>query len=627
MTKLCGVITSDTAGTIPAMFHERVRRTPNKIAYRQFDAKDASWKTSTWREIAMEAARWQVALEKEGLKPGDRVALMVGNGINWVIFDQAALGLGLVTVPLYAEDSPGNVSYIIGDADVKLLLVQNKHQWESLLDTGEKLESLQRIVSVENIHKDDIGENMRLRSLSAWLHATVEDENVTPIFQDIFLIKGISPDDMASIVYTSGTTGRPKGVMLSHKNILTNAYATYQSSLECKYPDHNVVFSGDDSFLSFLPLSHMFERIVGYMLPMMVGAEVAYARSISQLGEDLQIIKPTVLVSVPRIYEKVYAKIHVGLEEKSSLARTLFEFTVRTGWARFEHQQGRENWSPKLLLWPLLERLVARKVMEKLGGRIQMAVSGGAALSPEVARLFIGLGLPLIQGYGLTEASPVISCNRISNNLPASIGTALPGVLVRIGENDELETKSDCVMLGYYNNEEATRTMMTEDGWLRTGDKALIDGDSRIYITGRIKEIIVLANGEKVPPADMEMAITLDGLFEQAMVVGEAKPYLTALLVLNPERWKDIAGKLLTEEEASKPKLLNVPHIREDIAQRLRAQLRDFPGYARIRNFSLSLDPWTIENGLLTPTLKVKRPKVIERFMEDIDRMYQGHTF
>jgi long-chain acyl-CoA synthetase len=256
-------------------------------------------------------------------------------------------------------------------------------------------------------------------------------------------------------------------------------------------------------------LSHMLERTLGYYIPMMTGATVAYARSVPQLGEDLVTIRPTILISVPRIYERVYARIQEQLATKSGFARKLFETTVNAGWERFLIQQGRAAWSPKMLLWPLLNVLVARKILHKLGGRLRVAIAGGAALAPHIAKTFIGLGLPLIQGYGLTETSPIISGNKVGDNIPDSVGEPLDGVRVRVADNGELLVKGDGVMLGYWNSPEATQRIIDADGWLHTGDQVRIES-GHIFITGRLKEIIVLANGEKVAPGDMEQAIAAD---------------------------------------------------------------------------------------------------------------------
>ena len=603
-------ISPEIAGTIPAVFRERLKRDPNKVAYQQYNFANEKWESSTWSEIATEVVRWQASLEKENLQPGDRVALMLKNSRDWVVFDQAALGMGLVTVPLYVEDRPDNVAYIINNANVKVLLVQDTKQWKHLLDLKTELTDLQRIISIDPVHEEDLPGDPRLVSRADWLFGAKGELQA----------KEGAADALASIVYTSGTTGRPKGVMLSHKNIVHDAYGAFLSGDE--HPMGN--FLGSDQYLSFLPLSHMFERTVGYMLPMLVGAQVNYARSIPQLADDLVNIKPTVLVSVPRIFERVYGKIMDGVQRKSPVARTLFEMTVNIGWKRFEYQQKRASWSPSFLLWPLLNKIVASKVMEKLGGRIRLAICGGAALSPEVAKLFIGLGLPLVQGYGLTEASPVISCNRIDRNKPASIGLKFPNVEVRIGVNDELQMKGDTIMMGYWGNQEATDATMTEDGWLRTGDKASIDEEGFMSITGRLKDILVLANGEKVPPADMEMAISNDSLFEQVMVIGEAKAFLSVCVVLNPDVWNDLADKIGFDPDD--PASLDDRSIEKRVLAIISQRLKDFPGYAQIRRAALFIEPWTIEDGLITPTLKIKRAKVMQRFEDKINKLYEGHS-
>jgi long-chain acyl-CoA synthetase len=297
----------------------------------------------------------------------------------------------------------------------------------------------------------------------------------------------------------------------------------------------------------------------------------------------------------------------------------LFHACVEIGWRRFQRAQARAAWHPSLLLWPLLDRLVGRRFMQRLGGRLRVAVSGGAALPLGVARMFVGLGLPILQGYGLTETSPVVSVNRLEDNDPAGVGSPLPGIELRFGRDDELLVRGPGVMLGYWNNPEATAQVIDADGWLHTGDQARLDG-AHLYITGRIKDILVLSNGEKVAPAAMESAITLDPLFEQAMIVGEGRPYITAIVVLSQDGWQDVARSRGWEpgERA---------HLRNDELHRwmvayLARQLRELPAYAKVRRVILSLDPWTIDNGLLTPTLKIKRHTLLTRYAREIEDSY-----
>ncbi len=590
------VITPDEAGSLYGLFQERVRRTPDKVAYRYF--RHNAWREFTWLAMQKQVARWQKALSGLGLQRGDRVAIMLKNCPVWIMFDQAAMSLGLVTVPLYTVDRPDNVAYIVNDADVKLLLFESAEQWHALYTVKDKLGGVLRFVAMDNLRRD-----ANLVPMGEFLPRDAEPMSPVPV----------SSGDLASIIYTSGTTGRPKGVMLSHGNMLTNAQACLDTFF----------VRGDDVFLSFLPLSHTFERTLGYYLTVMTGSTVAFARSIQQLSEDLASIRPTLLISVPRIYERVYAAIKERLEEGAPLNRWLFELAVETGWARFEHEQGRGAWQPSFLLWPLLKRLVAQKILDRLGGRLRVAFSGGAALSSEVSRVFIGLGLPIVQGYGLTETSPVISGNRLDDNRPDSVGQAVSGVEVRLGEQNVLLARGPNVMLGYWNNPEATKAVIDRDGWLNTGDIAHVSESGHIYITGRIKEIIVMSNGEKIPPSDMEMAILQDPLFDQAMIFGEARPYLVALAVLNPQSWLHFAHEVGIR--ADMPEALTDSRVEAKVLKRISRNLRGFPGYARVNRVLLLHEPWTIDNGLMTPTLKIKRDEVARRYALQIGRLYEGH--
>jgi long-chain acyl-CoA synthetase len=423
----------------------------------------------------------------------------------------------------------------------------------------------------------------------------------------------VEGSDLATIVYTSGTTGKPKGVMLSHRNILSNV----QSGLAVYdvYPE--------DVFLSFLPLSHMFERTADYYLNVVSGASVVFSRSIPQLAEDFRIVQPTIIFSVPRIYERFLAAINDQLKKASPSKRKLFDLAVAVGWGRFEYQHGRGPWKASFLLWPILKKLVADKLLARFGGRLRFAVAGGAALSVSVSKVFVGLGLPICQGYGLTEASPLLAVNLLDKNEPSSVGPAVPGVETRIGENGVLFARGPNIMMGYWNNPEATRAVLSEDGWLNTGDQVRIDEYGFIHITGRIKEIIVMGNGEKVPPVDMELAIQMDPLFEQVLVYGEAKPYLSAIVVLNDEEWGRVAtdakldAKLEGEGKEKSEKYL---------VQRICKQIKGFPGYALVRKVAVAREKWTIDNGMITPTLKLKRNAIFQKYAAAIDNMYKGHV-
>ncbi len=595
------IIQLERVGTLGGLLRERARRTPDNVAYRYFNRKSKSWEDITWQQTVNRVAQMQAALAGDGLKPGDRVAIMLRNCPEWVQFEQAALGLGLIVVPLYTNDRVDNISYVLQDAGVKVLLIEGQQDLNNLSAIASQIGGLVRLLTLEPCN--NMSSYSRLMELNLWVDNSIQTyENQQPALQTYRAER----DDLASIVYTSGTTGRPKGVMLSHNNILFNTFKSIE----------RINVYREDVFLSFLPLSHMLERMAGYYIPMMCGATVVFARSVQDLGEDLLTIRPTVLISVPRIYERVYGKITAQLAAKSEFARTLFHKAVELGWHRFQNPQN------TYLLWPIMKALVANKIIAKLGGRLRIAICGGAPLSNEVAKLFIGLGLNLVQGYGLTETSPVISVNSLENNDPVSVGEALDGVEVKIGDNDELLTRSPSVMLGYWNNAQATRDMTDEEGWLHTGDKARIE-NKRIYITGRLKEIIVLSNGKKVPPADMELAITMDNLFEQAMVIGEACPFLCAIVVLNSELWPEFAKSLGVDPL---PQSLQNLAVIKAVQERIDKLIYEFPGYAKIRRLTLTLEPWTIDNDLITPTMKLKRHKIADRFAPQIAKLYEGHT-
>jgi long-chain acyl-CoA synthetase len=588
------VISLDSAGSLAGLFQERVRRTPSAIAYRYYDQKQSSWRTYSWSESAKHIRAIQAALAREELEPGDRVAISVKNCPNWIFFEQAALGLGLVVVPLYVNDHPENTAYVLQNARVKLLLIENQHSLNKMESIAPQLKGLIRLVCVEKC--PEIPLYPHLISLDDWKLPDAE----APSTPDIDI------DDLATLVYTSGTTGRPKGVMLSHRNILFNANAALK------------IFDiyREDTMLSFLPLSHMLERTVGYYIPVMCGLTVAFARSVPELAADLKSQKPTILVSVPRIYESFYNKIYSELERKSPFAKKLFNDTVELGWQRFQLGHGGG------LRWAMLNNIVAKKIMAKLGGHLRLAICGGAPLPAEVAKTFIGLGLNLIQGYGLTETSPIISGNPANDNKPDSVGVPLPGIEVKVGAHDELLVRSPSNMMGYWNYDEATHAVIDPDGWLHTGDKVRIK-NNHIYITGRLKDILVLSNGEKVPPADMEIAISLDPLFEQVLIIGEGKPFLAAIVVLDNEAWKKEAsanGFDLEDENILKNK-----KVHRYILNRIEDRLKGFPGYSTVRAVTIQYEPWTVDDGTMTCTMKLKRPVIIDRNQENIRLMYKGY--
>jgi len=533
---------------------------PERILYRQFVA--GGWRDISAREIAAYAARWQAFLRAEGLAPGERVALCLKNGIHWVAADQAVLGLGLVVVPLYADDNPENVAWCLENSGARLLVAESSRMADALQNVAK---SLPRVLCLAA----DPGSG----------HDAVEA--VLPKQAPAFEVAPLEDGALATICYTSGTAGRPKGVMLTHGNILANVAACGRLRLA----------RSDDVFLSLLPLSHMFERTGGYYLPLSIGAKVAYARSISHLAEDLASERPTLMFAVPRVFEKFAARVDEALA-KSPVKKRLFDLVVAAG-GRAERREA--GLADRIVLMLLHDR-VARPVLARLGGRMRFAVLGGAPLDPAIAWLFLGLGLPVLQGYGMTEASPVISVNRLEGNVPESVGMPLDNVEVRVAADGELLARGPSIMKGYWNNPEASAKMLDREGWLHTGDLAEIR-DGRIFIRGRLKDVLVLSNGEKLPPQDVELAILGDGVFEQGILIGEGRPFLTLVAVTRE-----------TDEKT--------------LIRRANDRLKEFPRYIRVRRVVATREPWTVENGLLTPTLKVKREPVQKKFGAEIERAY-----
>lgn len=590
--------------TLAELLAWRVARTPQGEAYRQFDAARGAWASVSWQAFGERVARFARALAALGLRSGDRVAILLPNGLDAVSVDQAVLALGCVPVPMHAVDNPASIAYILGDSEAALLVADTTAQWQAVAATGAVPATLRHVVLRECDARAAAGPEVT--SLDVCLaRGDVAGAAVA--------LPGPGEEDLATLVYTSGTTGKPKGVMLTHRNVLSNV----KGALEHLAP------RPDDVFLSFLPLSHTFERTGGYYLPVACGACVAFARSVTQLPEDLKTVRPTILVSVPRIYERVYAKLQSMLEA-APRKRRLFELAQAVGWRRFCRAQRlpvEPGGSPLLdaLAWPLLSRLVARPLLAQFGGRIRVAVSGGAALSQPIAHTFLGLGLPIVQGYGMTESSPVVSANTPGDNDPATVGRPFPGVEVKIGDNKELLVRGPNVMRGYWKREEDTARAL-EGGWLHTGDQAAIEG-GRIRILGRVKEIIVTSTGEKIAPVDLEMAIVADPLFEQAYAFGDNRPFIAGIVVLGRDPWERLARGLGLDP--ADPTSLEAPQAVKAALARIKELTRDFPYYAQPRAVALTLEPWSVENGLITPTLKLKRNNLLARYGAVIEGLYR----
>ena len=591
--------------TLPQLLVNGVERYGEREALRQFDKETKSWHSLSYAQLMARVMEWRRAYAAMNLERGTRIGILMPNSIDHACADQAALANGLVPVPLHAIDTPGASAFILSDSRAKVLVTNKLTRWKQIKAAGGDLQDLTAVIITEDEVDDETG---MVRGLSEWLAAGTHV---------VELPEGPKEDDLAGIVYTSGTTGRPKGVMLTHGNIVSNVKAT----LECVFPQVG------DIFLSFLPLSHTFERTAGYYLALATGCTIAYNRSVLLLADDLKTIRPTVIISVPRVYERIFARVHDKLKKSRPEARYLFDWAVEIGWRDFcrcnhlpvEHT-GRA-WLDGLMR-PLV-RKVSSTLLDQFGGRLRIAISGGAALSSKVARTFCGLGLPIIQGYGMTEASPIIAGNNRTLNQPNTVGKPFNNVEVRLGEGDEIQIKGPSITRGYWNRPDATADAFTEDGWFRTGDVGGFNELGLLSIKGRIKEIIVTSTGEKVPPADLEAAIETDPLFSQCYVIGENRPYLSLITVVNPDEWASFA-KSCGVDPADLASLDN-PSVRTAALKRAKTAAGEFPHYALPRAVVLTQEPWTIENGLITPTLKLKRGPLSKKFANVIAQLYATH--
>ena len=586
----------------------RASLTGGEIALKQFDRTTNTWEPLSYLELNDRIVEWRKALAGLGLTRGARVSILLNNSVDHVLADQAVLANAMIPVPLHAIDTPGSLSFILGDSGAECLITNKYERWLAIEAVREKLPALKTVILTDEVTpaKQKRG-GPKIYGVDDFL-ALGHGVDQLP--------EGPAPEDLAAIVYTSGTTGKPKGVMLTHNNVVSNVIATLEHIAPAPQPGY--------VFLSFLPLSHTFERTAGYYLALATGCTIVYNRSVLLLAEDLRQVRPDVIISVPRIYEKIYGRIRKRLEKAGVVERTFFEWAVQTGWRDFARRNGipfdkTGAWRDGFVRAFVLPK-VSQLLLSQFGGKLRIAISGGAALNMEVAKLFCGLGLPIIQGYGMTETSPIIAGNSLEENHPDTVGRPFRGVEVRLGEGDEIQVRGPSVTKSYWRRPDAVEAAFTEDGWFRTGDVGEFTPEGLLRIKGRIKEIIVTSTGEKIAPTDLENALETDPLFEQTYVVGENRPFLTLIAVLQGEEWKRTAEGLGLDPQD--PASLSAPAAKTLALQRAKAAAKGFPYYALPRAVILTLEPWTVDNGLLTPTLKLKRGPLSKHFAENIEHIY-----
>ncbi len=596
--------------TVPEMLRRTVAEFPEREAFRQFDYQENAWISTTWKSYYRGVMRWRRAFCAMGLKKGDRVAMLLTNCLDAVTFDQAALANGLVPVPLHAIDTPWSSAYILKDSNSRFLATTSLARWNAIHSAEPELPDLIDVAFTNEVIEEEV-DGIRLSGIESWLARGnhVPDEELFP---------GPKADDLAGFIYTSGTTGRPKGVMLTHRNLASNVK---QISQACDVNETDV-------YLSFLPFSHTFERCVAHYVACAHGAAMAFARSAQQIELDLADVKPTLMCSVPRVFERIYQKIRHELAKAPEREQYLAAWAQEAGWRRFCLKNGlpveeSERAGLDETILPLLDEEISRKIQAIFGGRLRMGFAGGAPLNYTVAKFFCAMGMSIQQVYGLTETSPIVSFTTMTGNHPQCVGFPVSGTEVRLGENDELQVKGPQVMLGYWNKPKETAAAFTPDGWFKTGDQADLSDGGRVRIKGRLKEIIVTSTGEKISPVDLEFAIQEDRLFEQVLVVGENRPFISALVVVNGELWEKLCDEM--QMDPNDPETLKARPMTRLLVKRVRAAAKAFPSYGIPRAVTILRNPFTVEEGLLTPTMKLRRSSIAKKYEAEIEQMYRGH--
>jgi len=573
---------------------------PDLMLYKE----KGEYKPISTQEFKNRVIHLSLGLQELGLKKGDKFVILAENSPEWVIADLANICRGGITVPIYTSLVPEQIKYIIDDSDAKIMFCSDLSLWEKVNVVKDKLDKVKHFI----VMGDRAPEGTLLLS-----EVTEKGKKLNEKEPKLFkkTVSQIKSEDVASLIYTSGTTGTPKGVMLTHNNFLSNSIAT--SSI--------IKFTVKDTVLSFLPLSHVLERMVTFTY-LYKGCSIAYAESIETVAENLIEVKPHIMVSVPRVFEKIYSKVMDNVLESSALKRKIFFWSIKIGKQFAQKKLNKENISKWLSFRRgLADKLVFSKIVSRTGGRVRFFVSGGAPLSKDIAEFFYGMGLVVLEGYGLTESSPVIAVNTLGGIKFGSVGKPIPGVSVKIADDGEILAKGPNIMKGYYKKEEETKEAL-KNGWLHTGDIGYLDEDNFLYITDRKKDIIVTAGGKNIAPQMIENRLKTNPFISNVVIIGDKKKFVSALIVPVFEKLEEYAKASGIEYKSIKD-LVENEKIKNFMMSEIDRYLANFATYERVKKIILLDRDFEIEKGELTPSLKVKRNIVEEKYKDRINNIYQ----
>ena len=563
------------------------------------------WFALSYRELADRVQDLSLGLLELGIQPGDRVAILSENRPEWAIADYACLTARCTDVPIYPTLPSRQAEYNLRDSGATAVFVSSRQQLEKVLAARERLPSLRHVIAFgEDVRAPGVLtlEQVYACGRSARAHRTSWRTDALKL----------RPDDLATLIYTSGTTGEMKGVMLTHGNIASNVTTC------CRL----FTFGGDDECLSFLPLSHIFERMFGHYSMFHSGVVINYAESVDTVAADMQRWRPTLMAAVPRLYEKIYGRVLEQVRTSSRLRQRIFYWAKGIGEAAVERRMSGRPLSPLLALQhSLADRLVFAKLRARTGGRLRFFISGGAPLSPEIAKFFHSAGMPILEGYGLTETSPVIAVNTLRHTKLGTVGRPIPGVEVRIAPDGEVLTRGPNVMLGYYRKPDATAEVLDQEGWFRTGDIGLLDQDGFLRITDRKKDLIVTAGGKNIAPQPIENLVKTNKFVSNAVMLGDRRRFPIMLVVPNLQTltaWATQQGLKAPDAEV----LIALPEIRRKLEQEVRTTLRDLASFEIPKKLLLLSRDFSVEAGELTPTLKIKRRVVEQCYKEEIEKAY-----